>query len=96
MFLFLGADDFKLFILLRYFSMADETERTPLLTHEGEHQSQQLHESSSSSSMNKDPEATAEEVKMADTAVGERLKYNDYTTIDWLHDLVQRLMNTAI
>lgn len=25
---------------------------------------------------------------MADTAVGERLKYNDYTTIDWLHDLV--------
>ena len=38
--------------------------------------------------MNKDPEATAEEIKMADTAVGERLKYNDYTTIDWLHDLV--------
>ena len=41
--------------------------------------------------MNKDPEATAEEVKMADTAVGERLKYNDYTTIDWLHDLVGTL-----
>ena len=38
--------------------------------------------------MNKDPETTAEEIKMADTAVGERLKYNDYTTIDWLHDLV--------
>jgi hypothetical protein len=27
---------------------------------------------------------------MGDTAVGERLKYNDYTTIDWLHDLVHR------
>jgi hypothetical protein len=40
--------------------------------------------------MTKDPEATAEEVKMGDTAVGERLKYNDYTTIDWLHDLVTR------
>lgn len=57
--------------------MADETERSPLLGHDG-------------SSVNKDPEATAEEVKMADTAVGERLKYNDYTTIDWLHDLVHR------
>jgi len=40
--------------------------------------------------MDKDPETTAEEIKMADTAVGERLKYNDYTTIDWLHDLVHR------
>ena len=57
--------------------MADETERSPLLGHDG-------------SSVNKDPEATAEEIKMADTAVGERLKYNDYTTIDWLHDLVHR------
>jgi hypothetical protein len=55
--------------------MADETERSPLLRHDG-------------SSTNKNPEATAEESKMADTAVGERLKYNDYTTIDWLHDLV--------
>lgn len=23
-------------------------------------------------------------------AIGERLPYNDYTTIDWLHDLVRR------
>lgn len=28
------------------------------------------------------------EQKLADSAVGERLPYNDYTTIDWLHDLV--------
>jgi len=66
--------------------MADETERSPLLRHDGGNQTAQLAESSSS--MNKDPETTAEEIKMADTAVGERLKYNDYTTIDWLHDLV--------
>jgi len=66
--------------------MADASERSPLLGHEGENQSAEL--TQSSSSMNKDPEATAEEIKMADTAVGERLKYNDYTTIDWLHDLV--------
>ena len=29
-----------------------------------------------------------EERMLADQAVGERLPYNDYTTIDWLHDLV--------
>ena len=29
-----------------------------------------------------------EERQLADQAVGERLPYNDYTTIDWLHDLV--------
>lgn len=30
-----------------------------------------------------------DEQALADTAVGERLAYNDYTTIDWLHDLVR-------
>lgn len=29
-----------------------------------------------------------EEQALASTSVGERLPYNDYTTIDWLHDLV--------
>jgi hypothetical protein len=29
-----------------------------------------------------------EEQALAETAVGERLGYNDYTTIDWVHDLV--------
>lgn len=32
---------------------------------------------------------TEEEQKLADASVGERLPYNDYTTIDWLHDLVK-------
>lgn len=31
-----------------------------------------------------------EEHLLAETAVGERLPYNDYTTIDWLHDLVSQ------
>jgi chloride channel 3/4/5 len=31
---------------------------------------------------------TKEEQHMAASTVGERLPYNDYTTIDWLHDLV--------
>jgi hypothetical protein len=30
-----------------------------------------------------------EEQALAESAVGERLPYNDYTTIDWLHDLVR-------
>ena len=32
-----------------------------------------------------------EEQAMSETPVGERLPYNDYTTIDWLHDLVKAL-----
>lgn len=31
---------------------------------------------------------SVEEQAMAGSAIGERLAYNDYTTIDWLHDLV--------
>ena len=32
-----------------------------------------------------------EEQQLFDSTIGERLPYNDYTTIDWLHDLVQPL-----
>jgi chloride channel 3/4/5 len=35
-----------------------------------------------SSAVSKDEQA------LGSTAIGERLPYNDYTTIDWLHDLV--------
>lgn len=31
---------------------------------------------------------TKDEQQLAGSTVGERLPYNDYTTIDWLHDLV--------
>jgi chloride channel 3/4/5 len=31
---------------------------------------------------------TKEEQDLAGSTIGERLPYNDYTTIDWLHDLV--------
>ena len=30
-----------------------------------------------------------EEQALSETPLGERLPYNDYTTIDWLHDLVR-------
>lgn len=36
-----------------------------------------------------------EEQALGETAVGERLPYNDYTTIDWLHDLVSLLFLKA-
>ncbi|KAL1306923.1 hypothetical protein AAFC00_005566 [Neodothiora populina] len=32
---------------------------------------------------------TVDEQAMGESTVGERLQYNDYTTIDWLHDLVK-------
>jgi len=31
---------------------------------------------------------TKDEQALGGSTVGERLQYNDYTTIDWLHDLV--------
>lgn len=30
-----------------------------------------------------------EEAALASSSLGERLPYNDYTTIDWMHDLVR-------
>lgn len=32
---------------------------------------------------------TKEEQALSGSTIGERLQYNDYTTIDWLHDLVR-------
>jgi hypothetical protein len=37
-----------------------------------------------------------EEAALAGSTVGERLPYNDYTTIDWLHDLVHTLRERQI
>jgi hypothetical protein len=36
---------------------------------------------------------TKEEAELKGSTVGERLPYNDYTTIDWLHDLVSSSSN---
>jgi chloride channel 3/4/5 len=37
-----------------------------------------------------------EEQQLAGSTVGERLPYNDYTTIDWLHDLVTTLLRATV
>lgn len=34
-----------------------------------------------------------EELELGESAVGERLPYNDYTTIDGLHDLVRAMQS---
>jgi chloride channel 3/4/5 len=64
----------------------DAGEQTPLLhsnrlaqlQHEQDEEAQSLISST----------VTKEEQQLAGSTVGERLPYNDYTTIDWLHDLV--------
>lgn len=70
----------------------EANERTSLLHHDG--QQHQPRERDGHLAIDEDVESTVlshvskEEQLLSDTAVGERLPYNDYTTIDWLHDLV--------
>ena len=65
------------------------TERTKLLghiAHDGRLNTLQQEEEARSligSHVSKDEQA------LHNSLVGERLPYNDYTTIDWLHDLVR-------
>lgn len=64
----------------------EATERTRLLLHTANDRrlSQIQHDAESivTSAVTKD------EAALGGSTVGERLPYNDYTTIDWLHDLV--------
>lgn len=38
---------------------------------------------------------SVDEQALAGSTVGERLAYNDYTTIDWMHDLVSRAPSSS-
>lgn len=60
--------------------MEQATERSQLLHNRGA--GRRLSQVTISSHLSKQEQA------LADTPIGERLPYNDYTTIDWLHDLV--------
>lgn len=66
------------------------TERTALLYHVANDRrlSQLQHEQDAEAQSIISSAVTKEEQAMAGSTVGERLPYNDYTTIDWLHDLV--------
>jgi chloride channel 3/4/5 len=61
-------------------------ERTPLL--HPSRLSQLQHEQDDEAHSVISSTVTKEEQQLAGSTVGERLPYNDYTTIDWLHDLV--------
>nr|POE56882.1 isoform 4 of h(+)/cl(-) exchange transporter 3 [Quercus suber] len=70
-------------------STLDQTdEHTPLLQVNGRRLSELARQDDQASSI-LESHVTIEEQKLADSSVGERLPYNDYTTIDWLHDLVK-------
>ncbi|KAL1792087.1 hypothetical protein ACET3X_009838 [Alternaria dauci] len=62
-------------------------ERTPLLHQSRLSQLQHTQDEEASSIIAST--VTKEEQQLAGSTVGERLPYNDYTTIDWLHDLVK-------
>lgn len=66
-----------------------EHERSPLLGQNGDRRLNKLMQQDEEASSIIKSHVTADEMKMGDTAIGERLPYNDYTTIDFLHDLVR-------
>lgn len=66
----------------------EPNERTPLVPHNSYLESlRREHDAQSIISSH----VSKEEQALGDTALGERLPYNDYTTIDWLHDLVRSI-----
>lgn len=65
-------------------------ERTPLL--QSNRIAQLQHEQDEEAQSTISSTVTKDEQQLAGSTVGERLPYNDYTTIDWLHDLVLRFV----
>lgn len=61
-------------------------ENTPLLHQSRLEQLQREHDEEAHSMIASS--VSKEERELTGSTVGERLPYNDYTTIDWLHDLV--------
>jgi chloride channel 3/4/5 len=71
----------------------ESSEHTPLL--HPSRLSQLQHEQDEEANSVISSTVTKEEQQLAGSTVGERLPYNDYTTIDWLHDLVTSLSKHA-
>lgn len=69
--------------------LEDPTERTQLLRKFNDRRLSAIrHEDEEASSIIASY-VSKEEQALSNATVGERLPYNDYTTIDWLHDLVR-------
>jgi chloride channel 3/4/5 len=73
---------------------SEEGERTPLLR--PNRLSQLQHEQDEEARSVISSTVSKEEQQLAGSTVGERLPYNDYTTIDWLHDLVTTLLRATV
>lgn len=70
------------------------TERTKLLYHvANDRRLSAVHQEEDAQSII-GSHVTKDEQALATAPVGERLPYNDYTTIDWLHDLVRSSFQT--
>ena len=73
--------------------MDEADEHAPLLPRDGaclprdRRLSNLIHQDEEANSIKKS-HVSVEEIALGGSTVGERLAYNDYTTIDWLHDLV--------
>jgi hypothetical protein len=68
-------------------SQEQADEITPLVHHHNLHSDAPLHHGHDAGSI-KSSVLSTDELALADSAIGERLEYRDYMTIDWLHDLV--------
>jgi chloride channel 3/4/5 len=66
----------------------EATERTQLLLHVANDRRLSVLQQDEEAASMVYSALTKEEAALAGSTVGERLPYNDYTTIDWLHDLV--------
>jgi chloride channel 3/4/5 len=66
----------------------DATERTHLLLHVANDRRLSVLQQDEEAASIVISALTKEEAALSGSTVGERLPYNDYTTIDWLHDLV--------
>jgi chloride channel 3/4/5 len=67
----------------------EATERTQLLLHVANDRRLSVLQQDEEAASIVISAVTKEEAALAGSTVGERLPYNDYTTIDWLHDLVR-------
>jgi len=72
----------------------EHNEQSPLLAPQGQARrlSRLVQQDEEANSIIKS-HVTMEELAMGGSTVGERLNYNDYTTIDWLHDLVRPMLH---
>lgn len=67
------------------------TERTHLLSHLAQDRRLSAVQREADAGSIISTHISKEEQLLSATSIGERLPYNDYTTIDWLHDLVTNI-----